>query len=374
MKIKNTMIKTLLVGMVTASSIAYAVTPANTRITNTAQLNYTGLSTPLSATVDVTVALTPSAPTLSTPADQTTAENQSVDYVYTITANANGSDVYNLANDPFGINNLASTSANATFTQGITPITFVTLGASAASAVAGIGVSTISVPSDGVANTNVNNLAAGDTVIIGGNAYTILSVSDNGVTASITLTSNLTTSVAIGDLIAEQQTFTATIADVGTVNPSGSVANITMDITATSVADPGQQATDQTFTTVVEVTFAKFVRNITNPNGSGGSTIINGSAFFPTAANVTAESGDVLEYALVVTAPATPLTGVSLNDTIPPFTTYVAASTTLNNVAVLDVGINSPLIAGMAANDSGSPSGTVAASQVATVTFRVTVE
>ncbi len=380
MKLTNAIIKTLLVGMMGVASIAYAVTPANTTITNTAQLNYTGLSSPLSASVEVTIALTPAAPTLSSstgfpPPDQTVPENQPVSYIYTITANANGSDVYDLDSDPFGIVNLASTSVNAVFTQGVTTVTQVTLGATAASAIAGIGVPTISVPSDGTANASVNGLVANDTVVIGGNVYTILSISDNGITASITLTSNLTTAVAVGDLIAEQQTFTATIPDVGTVNPTGSVANVTMVITATSVADPLETTSDETFTTVVEVTFTKYVRNVDTPNGSGGSTIINGDPFFTTAGNVSAESGETLEYALVVTAPSTPLNGVSLIDTIPAFTSYVTGTTTLNGSAVADdAGPVSPLIGGMAVNDSGSGAGTVAANQTATVTFQVLVE
>jgi hypothetical protein len=374
MKIQKTLLKAFALSVLALSGIAHAVTPANTTITNTAQLSYTGLSTPISASVNVTVALTPSAPTLSTPPDQTVAENQPAAYVYTITSNANGNDVYDLT-DSLTPSNLASTSTNAVFTQGVTTVTSITLGATAASAVAGIGASVINVPSDGVAGGGVNNIIAGDTVVIGGNVYTVLSTNDNGTTASITLASNLTTAVAVGDLIAERQTFTATIPDVGTVNPSGSVANVTMDVTATSQADAGQSATDQTFTSVVEVTFLKYVRNATNANGSGGATTINGQPFFATVGGVTAESGDVLVYALVVTAPAaTPLNGVTLVDTIPAFTSYVAASTTLNAVGVADIAGDSPLIGGMAVNDSGSGAGTVAAGQTATVTFRVTVD
>lgn len=364
--------KLALVGLVSVSAGAFAVTPANTTITNTAQLNYSGLTSPITASVNVTISLTPSAATVSTPIDQSVAENQSAAYVYVVTANANGSDIYNLTNS-LSPTNLASTSANAVFTQGATTITSLTLGATAAGVVANIGSSTIQVPSDGVAGGGVNNIVAGDVVVIGGNVYTVLSVSDDGVNASITLTSNLTTVVAVGDLIAERQTFTATIADVGTVNPSGAAANVIMDVTVTSQADAGQVSTDQTLTTIVEVTFIKYVRNVTNANGSGAPTVINAQSYFATAGSVTAKTGDVLEYALLVKAPTTPLTGVSLLDTIPAYTTYVAASTKLNTVVVPDVAGNSALISGMPVNDTASPAGTVAASQTAVVTFQVTI-
>lgn len=375
MKLHKFLSKTLVAGLVGLAGAAYAVAPANTTITNTAQLNYTGLTSPILASVEVTVTLTPSAPQfVNLPADQTTAENQSASYLYTITATANGGDTYNLSST-LTPSNLASSSTSAVFSQGITPITSVTLGATAANAPAASGTAVISVPSDGVADSAVNNISAGDTVVIGGNVYTVLSISDNGVTASITLTSNLVAPVAVGDLIAEQQTFTATIQDVGSVNPSGAPnPNIIMDVTATSVSDGSQVSLDQTITSVVEVTFAKYVRNDTNPNGSGPAVIINTQPFYPTSANVTAESGDLLEYALVVTAPSTALNGVSLMDSIPEFTSYEANSTTLNGVGISDVGGQSPLVGGMAANSSGEASGTVAASQTATVTFQVTVD
>lgn len=375
MKIKNKILSALFALAVILPSAANAVTPANTQLKNTAQLNYTGLSSPIEASVSVTVSLTASAPSLSAPADQTTAENQSVAYVYTITSNANGSDIYNLSSSltPAG---LASTSANAVFTQGAIPITSVTLGATASTSAYPLGTSVISVPSDGVANTNVNNIVAGDTVTINGQNYTVSSVADDGTTASITLTSPLVAAIAVGSLIAEYQTFIATIPDVGSI--TGAPSTVTMDVTATSQADPGEDTTDQTLTTVAEVAFNKYVRNVSNPNGTAPITI-NGNAFFSTGGNVKAESGDILEYAIVAKAPAaTALAGVAFSDSIPAFTTYVAASTTLNNAAAgaADVVGNSPLIAGMNVNDPTSVlnSGDVVAGASATVTFQVTVD
>ncbi len=382
MKIQKMLKGAVAAGILGLSGMAFAVTPANTTLTNTAQLMYTGLSTPISASVDVTVSLTPSAPVVgapyTVPPDQTTSENQTVTYTYWLVAQANGSDVYDLSGS-LTPTNLASTSAAPQFYQGVALITSITLGATSASTAANIGDTVIQVPSDGTAGGGVNSLVAGDIVVIDGNAYTIASVSDNGVTASITLASALTTTVSVGELIPEAQSFTAVIADVGSVNPSGAAANVIMDITATSQADPGQVFTDQTLTTVVEVAFQKMVRNVTNPNGSGGATNIGGQNYFTTAGGVTAESGDVLEYVLRVTASATgALTGVTLTDSIPAFTTYVANSTMLNGAAAgaADVAGNSPLIAGFSVNDpsSGLNSGNVAAGTSAVVTFQVTVQ
>ncbi len=391
MSIKNKIVLTLFALAVLLPGVATAITPANTTLTNTAQLNYTGLTSPIEASVSVTVALTPSAPTLSTPPDQTTAENQTVDYTYTITSNANGGDVYELLNggNPSVLTpnaDMQSTSPAPTFFQGIVPITSVTLGATAADTFVASGNATISVPSDGTADASVNGLEAGDTVVIGGTEYTIAAggISDDGTNASITLTSNLTADVNVGDLISERQTFTARIPDVGTVvaAPVGT-PQVDMDVFAVSQADNTEFATDETITTVVEVVFNKYVRNVTTPNGPGGGAVsIHGSNFYSTGGAVTAKSTEVLEYALVVTAPAgSALAGVVLSDVIPAFTTYVASSTTLNNVwpnttGSADIAGVSPLIAGMTVNDAGSVlnSGDVQAAASATVTFRVTVD
>ena len=74
-------------------------------------------------------------------------------------------------------------------------------------------------------------------------------------------------------------------------------------------------------------TLEKAVRNeTTNP---GGTYVVAGGT------TVTALTGHVLEYRLTVgtvgtTSPADDLTGAVLTDSIPPYTTYVPGSTTLN--------------------------------------------
>lgn len=381
MKTNTTMKTVVLLALGTIASSAYAAAPANSTIRNTAELTYTGLSTPLQASVDVTISLSPAATTLSAPANATAAENQSVSYSYTVTANSNGSDTYDLSSS-LSLNNITG-SPTVTFEQGGAPIAgnAITLGATAASAGAAAGTNTITAPSDGTADSSVNDLAAGDTVVIGGTVYTIASVTDDGTTATITLSSNLVAGVNAGDPIFEQQSFDAVIDDVGTVTTSGSPADITMDVTVTSQTDAAQTSTDQTVTTVAEVMFEKFVTNESNVNGSSPVGIdFNGDTvddqnFYTTASGVTAVSGDILRYAIRVTAPAaSSLTGVQFTDTIPAFTTYVAGSTELNGAGVADdAGPATPLIAGMAVNSPGEPAGTVNPGESAVVTFRVTV-
>ena len=385
MKIKNSILTMLLAFAVLLPGIANAIAPANTRLNNTAELTYLGLPPGVSiqASVTVVVALTPSAPVLSTPPDQTTAENQQVNYLYTITATANGADTYEFLNigNPSTLTpnaDMQSTSPAPTFFQGVNPISSVILGATAADNNFTTSDNVITVPSDGVADTSINGIQAGDTVVINGTAYTVAvgGISDDGTNASITLTSNLVAAMSTGDLIAERQTFTARIPDVGTVvaAPVGT-PSVDMDVVAVSSADNSLFATDETITTIVEVTFEKYVRNVSNDNGSGAVNV-GGTNYYSTAGNVQASSGDVLEYALRVTAPAgSSLTGVVFTDTIPQFTAYDGGTTALNGVGVGDnPGPVSPVVTGMSVNSAGEAVGTVAAGASAVVTFRVIVD
>lgn len=357
------------------SQQSYAAAPANSTITNTASLIYTGISTPITASVDVSVTLVAAAPTLSAPADNTVAEGQPSTVSYTITATSNGPDTYNLGSG-LTPTNLTAPSGTATYTPNA-----VTLGATALIASATLGANTLTVPSDGAADSSVNGIVAGDTLVIGANTYTVASVVDNATgTSTITLTSNLLANVSIGTLVAEQQTFSMAIASVGAVTATGVAANVSTVTTATSVANAAQTSTDTHVTNVVEVSFEKLVRNVTTPNGAG-ATVINGQNYFLTAANISAASGETLEYVIRVTAPAaTPIAGAVFTDTVPTFTTYVANSTRLNTITVNGDGATLPLAAGLTVDDdvarvaAAVATGAIAAGGVAVVTFQVTVD
>jgi len=106
----------------------------------------------------------------------------------------------------------------------------------------------------------------------------------------------------------------------------------------------------------------KEVRNVTEGGGFATS-------------GVAARSGDVLEYRLTASSiPGETVTGATLTDTLPEFTTYVANSTTLNGAPVADIGPDSPLLTGMPVNSTGGAAGEILDGETAIVTFQVTVE
>ncbi|OIO55977.1 MAG: hypothetical protein COX57_10990 [Alphaproteobacteria bacterium CG_4_10_14_0_2_um_filter_63_37] len=367
------------------SAPAYAVAPANTTVTNTATLTYTGDATGIQASVDFKVTLKASPPSLGSgpiagggvalsltgPGDNTVVAGQASSATYIITANANGPDTYNLTE-----------STTYTDTDGSGPATYsptsVTLGATAV-AVAGTGA-TITVPADGTANSSINGIVNGDYVAIGGNVYVVSNVTDNA-TGTSTFDIDTSITVAVGDPIGEVKEFTMNIANVGLVTPLGT-PDVTVVTTATSAADGGQSASDSHKTSVTEVTFAKYVRNVdTSVVGSGAYTDPIGGATFYTG-GVTAKSGETVEYLLKVTNPTgtTAVAGATITDAVPTFTTYVASSTRLNGITVAGDGATSPVAGGLTIDDDTgrvggvAASGAIASGSSATVTFQVTVD
>lgn len=91
--------------------------------------------------------------------------------------------------------------------------------------------------------------------------------------------------------------------------------------------------------------------------------------------NGAVDSGDTLHYTITVNNfGAIPATGVTLTDTIPTGTSYVAGTTRMNGVLVADPAANvSALESGMPINPAGSASGTVPAGASVEVTFDVQV-
>ena len=93
-------------------------------------------------------------------------------------------------------------------------------------------------------------------------------------------------------------------------------------------------------------------------------------------------AGDTLRYTITVANIGTEnAVNVVLRDAVPPNTTYVASSTTLNGVAVPDAGGLSPLVGGMLIHPPSNPTPgsmpadpSAAAANVATITFTVVVD
>jgi hypothetical protein len=351
--------------------------------------------------VNVKVSLVASIPTLAgiagpnsaPPADNTVAEGQPSTAQYSLTATANGPDTYNLTstNAPVNITGAITVS----FKQGVNTVTAITLGATAAQVQANVGATTITVPADGIADNNLNGIANGDFVVIGTNIYKV-NVTDNATgTSTITLIAGtlpdgtaapttLAAIVPVGTLIAEMQAFDMTIANVGSKTNTATAATIDVTTKATSATNNALVATDVHRTNVVNVTFEKFVRNVTTAasNPGVGGVLINGQTYYPTQGTlVSAVSGDTLEYAIRATAPAAvALAGVSITDAVPTFTSYVANSTRLNGITVAGDGATSPLAAGLIVDDNparaanAAASGNIAAGKSAVVIFQVTVQ
>ncbi|MEC7900908.1 MAG: CARDB domain-containing protein, partial [Acidobacteriota bacterium] len=185
--------------------------------------------------MDLIVELLPSAPTLSAPADQQieidSAGSTTVSYSYTITTKANGSDIYDLTAALITTN--LSGSPVAIFQQGAVPITSVTLGATAAVANSPAGAKSIPVPTDGTVDDLVNGIQAGDSILVHGINHKVSSVTDNGVTARISLTPAHDSEVLAGDLITESQTFELLISDIS-IDDRASPATIEIAVSATS--------------------------------------------------------------------------------------------------------------------------------------------
>ncbi len=306
----------LMAALTVTPRLADANTASNTLIRNTATVNYKDAGgtaqAPVTAQADVTVTLVASAPNLSAPADQNTAPGTPVTYNYTITATANGPDTYNLTRtiaESAGITPGTSTA--------VVSVPSVMLGASTfatPTAIAAVGITPISVPSDGVVGGGVNGIVAGDTVLIAGTVYTVASVVDNASgtsTINVTGTGTAVASLPYGTLIAGQKTFSVLVTP-GTVTATSN-QTVTVDVTATSVADGTKSATDQTITTVL-VANLTVVKEVSKDGSSWSAAT--------TAAPLT-----TLYYRITVTNNGgANATSVVITDPLTAYTAYVVAS------------------------------------------------
>lgn len=306
----------LMAALTVTPRLADANTASNTLIRNTATVNYKDAGgtaqAPVTAQADVTVTLVAAAPNLSAPADQNTAPGTPVTYNYTITATANGPDTYNLTRtiaESAGITPGTSTA--------VVSVPSVMLGASTfatPTAIAAVGITPISVPSDGVAGGGVNGIVAGDTVLIAGTVYTVASVVDNASgtsTINVTGTGTAVASLPYGTLIAGQKTFSVLVTP-GTVTATSN-QTVTVDVKATSVADGTKSATDQTITTVL-VANLTVVKEVSKDGSSWSAAT--------TAAPLT-----TLYYRITVTNNGgANATSVVITDPLTAYTAYVVAS------------------------------------------------
>jgi len=304
------------------SAPAWANLAANTQIINNATLSYndgTGTKT-ATASVTVTVVLVPSAVNIVAGTAQSTSYSGSATLTdsYTVTATANGPDTYNITAAVSGSTNTSGAGAVPTASSMTLGATVTTTGSTA---------TVIVVPSDGVANNNLNGIVVGATVVINGDVRTVTAIVDNASgTSTITLNTALSGGApGAGVLVAEQKVITTTVTP-GTITSAGTDVTVSDKATVTSATTPSVTATSinavlNTFTSGV-ATLTKYVRNVSTASGTGTAYVYNSTNYY--SAGVTAKPGDVLEYVLVATnASATGSVSASVvTDSLP--TSYVA--------------------------------------------------
>jgi len=280
---------------------AQANMASNTQIINNAQVSYNdgAAAQTASSSVTVTVALVQSAPTVTAGSNQTTAYtgvDTQQSNTFTVTSTANGPDSYSLTPS-----NTGATNASGSSTHVDTPASPVTLGATVT--VAGSTTTVINVPSDGTADSSVNGIVVGDTVVIGSDSSVVDAISDNATgTSTITLHTALASGApAAGVLVAERQTVTVHVLS-GTITTAGTSIVITNTLTVASTTDASKTTTSGAITDTYTnglINFAKYVRNVTNAIVGGGNTAsYGGNTYYTTG--VTAKPAEVLEYLLVI--------------------------------------------------------------------------
>lgn len=359
MQFRSTSLRPLAAAIVAAGTLAgagqaWATTAADTTLRNTVTVSYSDAAlnpqTALTASVDVTVNLVRANPLLSAPADISTDPATAAVYSYTITTAANGIASYTMTT-PF-VQSAGINSSNAAASTGL-----ITLGATTvatSTTIAAAGTTTITVPRDNTSDGSINGLSVNDFVVIGGQVFQVSGIGADTAspgTTTITVNGNGTAlAVAAGALIAERQSFTVTVTP-GTVTNAAVDQTITTTTTATDSVVNTYTSNDVTVTTVLSVglTVQKLVRNTNYGAGAGGNAAgvgpvaYGGNTYY--AGGVTGNPSEVLEYLIVVTKNATTssATQVKISDPIPPFTTYVGGSMSLDNGSGV-----------VALNDSGS--------------------
>lgn len=175
--------------LVASTGSAWATTAANTQIVNQAQLSYfdgAGTRT-ATAQVIVTVTLVPAIPGIaivsgiqstSYAGPATTLHN-----TFSVTNNSNGPDTFTLA-----ANITSSTNTSGPTATVSNPLAPLQLNLGGSITVAGSTQTVILVPSDGTADSVVNGIKAGTTIVIGGEARTVSTVVDPGTSGTATIT------------------------------------------------------------------------------------------------------------------------------------------------------------------------------------------
>lgn len=322
-----------------APGTAQASTAAGTVLTNSVTVNYDdqggAAQTPVNASVNVTISLVGSVAWGSAPAGQNAGSGGALPGAYSLTLRntGNGSDTFTITD--------GTTQSSVNLTAGTIAVTAPADEDAAAgyqlklfgtiSSGAGVfGGVTTAIP---VGNLTVADLTAGVTTVrIGAGTYTVAA----GSTAtSLVVTGDASANVAaagvqIGEIVTVSYNGSA-----GTLSGGTTSATHNHSLTSTGLSQNGNPAATATvngWATTVQgatLTVNKYVRNLLNANGNtggAGATAINGGATYYTG-GVTGNPGDTLEYAIVIAnSGGGNATDVVMEDTLPPYTNYVASS------------------------------------------------
>lgn len=351
---------------------AQATTSGGATIYNTVKVTYLSGATSFftTASVSVTVNTVAALPTVTNPNPQTVNGGAVVNYIYSVKSNSNGTDTYTtsaLANTPdanIGAATAASVTASIQLWGGI---------------VVGSGAGFITVPFG-----STTGLVAGtSTVQIGANTYTVTTITPGSAAATNAGTGNLTAEVPttlVLTPIGASAAVTAGNAPAGTQVGEFKSTSLTAAFTA---ATPTASGTDGHYNTHYTVATGALPVALTLTTTDVTTTVSSPRVTITKTANVgTASPGDTIIYTITVTNthPTAAASSVTVIDPIPAYTAYVANSTRLNGITVNGDGATSPLIAGLLVDSNGSraagtvATGTLAAGQVATIIFNVTVQ
>lgn len=351
---------------------AQAATSGGATIYNTVKVTYTSGSTTLfaSANASVTVNTVGAAPTVTNPAGQIVIAGATPSYNYLIRSNSNGPDTYNTsahvdAPTNVGAATLPAMTASFTLWGGIT---------------VSAGGGFINVPF----NTTAGLTAGTSTVYVGAlGQYTVTTIT-GGSAASTDASGNLIAEVPTKltlTPIGAAPAITAVNAPVGTQVGEYKSAAVTLSLTAgnpTIAGTDGTYASHFTITPVAAPSTPSTTVDVTTTVSSPKVTITKTAN---PAVNV--NPGGTITYTIIVTNthPTAQVTGVTIIDPVPAYTTYNNGTTRLNGITVAGDGATSPLLTPGLVIDSSlgrAPAalatGIIPAGGVATIVYSVTVQ
>ena len=317
---------------------ANANTSAGTILRNSVTVDYddsNGTAQPQETdSVDITVDLVASVVWGAAPADQTVNSGATLPGAYTITLTntSNGSDVYDITD--------STTESCTTGTLGNESFAFTTptisVGATVSSGAGVFGGVNTTIP---VSNITAADFTAGNTVIINGNPYTVVSASSDGdgTTAdSLVVATDATADVgAAGVQIGERITFS-----YGATGPAGAASSgatgcehaheLVADGTLATGGNAQSSDTVNGWSTIVnsiELTVVKYVRNVTAAGKNPGAADVTYDSVDYYLSGVSGNPGNTLEYLVVITnGSAGDAQNVVFGDTLPNFTTYTTST------------------------------------------------